>query len=186
MQNQILDTYYADNARKLRMTVDRILYKFGGIYGKDLDDFYSLANEVFTDVLKRYDQEQSFDGYLYVCLLNKIKSEMTRRNSYKRGADRNAIPMDTPIGENGDNTIADLLADKADVESSIFGEKEEGFSMKMLLYLSRLSKKQKEILRFLIAGYSPKEIQAALHLSEKEYSECNAQIHSYKNVSILF
>ena len=32
---QILITYYADNARKLHRMVDRILLKFGGIYGKD-------------------------------------------------------------------------------------------------------------------------------------------------------
>ena len=70
--DQILYTYYADNARKLHRMVDKILFKFGGLYGKDKDDFYSLANEVFVDVMKRYDGEQSFDGFLYSCLSNKI------------------------------------------------------------------------------------------------------------------
>ena len=54
-QSDILNTYYADNAKKLHKTVDRILCKFGGLSGKDTDDFYSLANEVFADVIKRYD-----------------------------------------------------------------------------------------------------------------------------------
>ena len=68
LQSDILDAYYADNARKLHKTVDRILCRFGGLSSKDKDDFYSLANEVFVDVMKRYDYEQSFDGLLYSCL----------------------------------------------------------------------------------------------------------------------
>ena len=56
IRNQVLlDEYYGDNAKRIREVVDRILLKFGGIYQKDYDDFYSLANEVFVDVLKRYD-----------------------------------------------------------------------------------------------------------------------------------
>lgn len=34
---QILNEYYADNARKLHRVVDRILSRFGGLYGKDRD-----------------------------------------------------------------------------------------------------------------------------------------------------
>ena len=90
----ILDTYYADNARKLHRTVDKILVKFGGLSGKDMDDFYSLANEVFADVLKRYDHVQSFDGFLYTCLSNKIMTEITRRNREKRKADRMCTSLD--------------------------------------------------------------------------------------------
>ena len=48
----IVNLYYADNAKKLHGMVDKILLKFGGISNKDKDDFYSLANEVFVDVLK--------------------------------------------------------------------------------------------------------------------------------------
>ena len=68
LQPNILDLYYADNAKKLRNTVDKILFKFGGLSNKDKDDFYSLANEVFVDVIKRYDRTKSFDGFLYSCL----------------------------------------------------------------------------------------------------------------------
>ena len=74
LQLRILDTYYADNAKKLHRVVDRILSKFGGITYKDTGDFYSLANEVFVDAIRRYDGEQSFDGFLYSCLSNKIMS----------------------------------------------------------------------------------------------------------------
>ena len=61
---QILNEYYDDNAKKLRRIVDKILLKFGGLSDKDLDDFYSLANEVFVEVMRKYDQSQPFDVFL--------------------------------------------------------------------------------------------------------------------------
>ena len=72
LQMQILEAYYANNAKRLHRMVDRILFKFGGISEKDADDFYSLANEVFADVIRRYDESQPFDGFLYSCLYKKF------------------------------------------------------------------------------------------------------------------
>ena len=183
---QILNTYYADNAKKLHRVVDKILLKFGGLSDKDLDDFYSLANEVFVDVIKRYDGEQSFDGFLYSCLSNKIMSEITRRNREKRKADRMSISIDTPVGEEKNLTLGDTIADDFDVEKEVLEDDEEEYSSKMLLYLSKLSNLQKEVLKLNIAGYLPNEIREELHISEKEYADCYAAIHSYRNVSILF
>ena len=90
-----INTYYADNARKLHKVVDKILFKFGGLSNKDMDDFYSLANEVFVQAMRRYDHTQSFDGFLYSCLSNKIMTEITRRNREKRRADRLSISLDS-------------------------------------------------------------------------------------------
>lgn len=183
---QILITYYADNAKKLHKVVDKILQKFGGLSDKDVDDFYSLANEVFVDVMKRYDYTQSFDGFLYSCLLNKIKTEITRRNREKRKADRMSISIDTPVGDEENSTIGDMIADKFTIEKQLFEENEEGYSRRMLLYLDRLSNLQKEVLKLNIAGYLPNEIREELHISEKQYADCYAAIHSYRNVSVLF
>lgn len=61
---ELLENYYSNNARKLHRMVDRILLRFGVLGYKDMDDFYSLANEVFTDILKRYDISRSFDAFL--------------------------------------------------------------------------------------------------------------------------
>lgn len=183
---QILITYYANNAKKLHKIVDKILLKFGGLSDKDLDDFYSLANEVFVDVMKRYDDSQSFEAFLYSCLLNKIKTEMTRRNREKRKADRMSISIDTPIGDDENFTIGDMIADKFSVEKEIFDRDKDGYSRRMVAYLNRLSKLQKEVLRLNIAGYLPVEIREELHMSEKEYADCYAAIHSYRNVSVLF
>lgn len=183
---QILIIYYSKNAQKLHQMVDKILLKFGGLSDKDLDDFYSLANEVFVDVMRRYDESQPFDGFLYSCLLNKIKTEITKRNREKRKADRMSISIDTPIGDDENTTIGDMIADDVTVEQEIFEKDEEGYSKRMLVYLSRLSSLQKEVLRLNIAGYLPGEIREELHISEKQYADCYAAIHAYRNVSILF
>ena len=183
--DKILLTYYSDNARKLHNMVDKILLKFGGLSDKDLDDFYSLANEVFVDVMRRYDDSQSFDGFLYSCLLNKVKTEMSRRNREKRRADRMSISIDTPIEGDENTTIGDIIADDNTIEKELFDDREEGYSRRMLLYLSRLSNLQKEILRLNMAGYLPNEIKEELHIGEKQYADCCAAIHSYRNVSVL-
>ncbi len=130
---QILITYYANNAKKLHKVVDKILLKFGGLSDKDLDDFYSLANEVFVDVMRRYDNSQSFDAFLYSCLLNKIKTEMTRRNREKRKADRMSISIDTPIGDDENSTIGDMIADKFLLKRNCLKKKEEKNGEKKLL-----------------------------------------------------
>lgn len=183
---QILITYYANNAKKLHKIVDKILFKFGGLSDKDLDDFYSLANEVFVDVMRRYDESRSFDGFLYSCLSNKIMSEITKRNREKRKADRTSLSIDTPIDDDESCTIGDMIADDFTIEKELFEKKEEGYSRRMLLYLSRLSNLQKEVLRLNIAGYLPSEIREELHISEKQYMDCYAAIHSYRNVLVLF
>lgn len=184
--DEILITYYSNNAKKLHKIVDRILLKFGGLSDKDLDDFYSLANEVFVDVMARYDDSQSFDAFLYSCLLNKVKTEMTRRNCEKRKADRMSISIDTPIGDDENMTLGDMIADEFSIEKELFEKNEEGYSKRMSLYLSRLSSLQKEVLRLNVAGYLPGEIREELHISEREYADCYTAIHSYRNVSILF
>ena len=180
----ILNSYYANNAKKLHTMVDKILFKLKfQVYN---EDFYSLANEVFVDVLNRYDKSQSFDGFLYSCLMNRFKTEMTKRNRQKRQADRMAISIDAPIGDSENFTWGDIIPDKFDVESIIFDEKEDIYSTKMVTYLNRLSHLQKKVLRLIIAGYTPYEIKEELYITDKQYEDCQAAIRSYKNVSVLF
>ena len=183
--DKILITYYANNARKLHKVVDKILLKFGGLSDKDLDDFYSLANEVFVDVMKRYDDSQSFDAFLYSCLLNKIKTEMTRRNREKRKADRMSISIDTPIGDDENSTIGDMITDSSTIEKEIFGE-ENVKSSKIEKYLNNLTKRQRKVVELLAASYKAWEIQKILHITQKEYEDALSGIHSYENISLLF
>lgn len=181
---EILNSYYENEAKKLHNLVDKILKKLQFV-DIDYDDFYSLANEIFVDVIKRYDGDRDFDGFLYSCLINKFKTEMTRRNRYKRQADKLAISLDTPIGDNENSTVGDMLADKSTIEKELFDKKKEGYSKEMQKYLSRLSTLQQEVLRLISIGFMPCEIIEELHINKKIYDDCYNAIHSYRNTSIL-
>ena len=187
LQSDILNTYYADNAKKLHKTVDRILCRFGGLSGKDTDDFYSLANEVFVDVMKRYDYKQSFDGFLYSCLSNKIMSEITRRNREKRKADRMSVSLDTPVGDGDGLTIGNMIADGFDTFEEVSKRQGNGqYQDKIQQYISRLSNQQVNILNLLVDGYEPYEIRKILEISPKEYADNLQTMRSYENIKVLF
>lgn len=187
LQSDILDTYYADNARKLHKVVDKILSKFGGLSGKDKDDFYSLANEVFWDVIRKYDCEQSFDGFLYSCLSNKIMSEITRRNREKRKADRMSTSLDAVNGDNEECNLLDFIPSDFDTfEEAIKKQESEQYQDKVQRYISRLSNMQVNILNLLIDGYKPGEIQKIMEISPVIYTDNLQIMRSYENIKILF
>lgn len=187
LQSDILETYYADNAKKLHKIVDRILSKFGGLSSKDLDDFYSLANEVFVDVMKRFDYAQSFDGFLYSCLSNKIMSEITRRNREKRKADRMSTSLDAVNGNDEECNLLEIIPSDFDTFEEVVKLQEEGqYQDKVQQYISRLSNQQVNILNLLIDGYKPNEIRQILEMSLKEYTDNMQIMRSYENVKILF
>lgn len=183
-----VNIYYADNAKKLYKMVDKILLNFGGLSNKDYDYFYVVASDLFTVICLKdsYDSSKGdFDKFLYSCLFSKIKSEVTKRNREKRKADRMSISIDTPVGEDKNLTLGDTIADDFDVEREVLEDDEEEYSSKMLLYLSKLSNLQKEVLKRSIDGYLPNEIREELHINEKQYSDCYAAIKSYKNIKCI-
>lgn len=187
LQLQILDTYYADNARKLHRVVDRILSKFGGLTYKDTDDFYSLANMVFADIIRRYDFEQSFDGFLYSCLSNKIMSEISKRNCEKRKADRLSISVNAVNDKGEDYSLLDCIASDFDTFEEASRRQENGqYCNKVQQYISKLSNQQINILNLLIDGYKPFEVRRILEMSPKEYADNMQIMRSYENVKILF
>lgn len=183
----ILDTYYADNAKKLHKVVDKILSKFGGLSNKDMDDFYSIANEVFADIMRKYDESQSFDGFLYSCLSNKIKTEITKRNCEKRKADRMAISFNAANDSGEGCCLLDFISSDFDTFEEVAKRQKGGeYRDKVQQYISKLSNLQVSILNLLIDGYKPNEIQLILEISSKEYAEDLKNIRSYENVKFLF
>lgn len=201
---KILNSYYENNAKKLHTIVNQIFYrKYGGIQDKDMDEFYSVANDVFCDIVKnnRYDASKGdFEGFLYSALTLAFVDEFKRQNRDKRVTkielvDENGkvtqkilpdIYLDTPIDNDENSTLGDIISGSFDIEKEIFEGKEEMYSEKIQLYLSKLSVLQKEVLRLIIAGYPPNEIKEELHITKKEYADCYDAIHAYRNVSILF
>lgn len=187
LQLQILDAYYTDNARKLHRVVDRILSKFGGLTYKDTDDFYSLANEVFADAIKRYDCEQSFDGFLYSCLSNKIMSEISKRNCEKRKADRLSVSVNAVNDKGEDYSLLDRIPSDFDTFEEASKCQENGqYQDRVQQYISKLSNQQINILNLLIDGYKPFEVRRILEMSPKEYADNMQIMRCYENVRVLF
>ena len=181
----LVNLYFKNDGKVLYGLIDKILFKLK--FDVEKSDFYSLGSEIFLDALCRYDETQDFNGFLYSCLTNKFKTEMTRRNRQKRQCDNNSISIDTPIGdEDGNFTIGDTIASKYTIEKEFFEEREDGYSKEMCRYLGRLSDLQKEVLRLISIGFMPSEILEELHINQKMYEDCYQAIHSYRNISLLF
>ena len=180
----LVDLYFKNDGKVLYSLIDKVLFKLK--FDVEKSDFYSLGNEIFLDALCRYDETQDFNGFLYSCLINKFRTEMTRRNRQKRQCDNNSISIDTPIGDDdGNYTIGDTIASKSTIEKEFFEEREDGYSREMCMYLGRLSDLQKEVLRLISIGFMPSEILEELHINQKMYEDCYQAIHSYRNISVL-
>ena len=180
----LVNLYFKNDGKVLYGLIDKVLFKLK--FDVEKSDFYSLGSEIFLDALCRYDEIQDFNGFLYSCLTNKFKTEMTRRNRQKRQCDNNSISIDTPIGdEDGNFTIGDTIASKYTIEKEFFEEREDGYSREMCMYLGRLSDLQKEVLRLISIGFMPNEILEELHINKKMYEDCYQAIHSYRNISVL-
>ena len=181
----IINAYYVNNASKLHKMVDKILFKLKFV-DVDREDFYSLANEIFVDVIKRYNGKQDFDGFLYSCLTNKFKTEMTRRNRQKRQADKMALSLEEKVGNDDKNvTIGELIADKNTVESEIFKEKKEEWRKEVKEYLEKLSPLQRKIAFLMSDNNTPDEICEELHITMKHFENSLKRILSDERIKIL-
>lgn len=183
IQNEKLNEYYADNGRKIRRIVDGLLACFGGLSDKDVDDFYSLANEVFVVALAEYsdDKNCTFDTFFQALLKNNIKSEITARNRIKRTCDRIAEPLDKPVTEDGEVLLMDTIIGSPSPEDLLTG----GISEKTEAYLEKLTRKNRQICECIMAGLSQEQTMVKLDIGHKEFRKRMKELRSYENVSIL-
>lgn len=182
---KILNEYYENNAKKLRVMVDKILFKLK-FHNVDKEDFYSLANEVFVDVMNRYDNSQDFDGFLYSSLYRKFCTQMTRLNREKRKADKTALSLDEKINDEENSlTVGDIVGDKETVETQIFKEEREEWRKEVLEYLERLSPLQRKIAFLLSDNNTPDEICEELHITMKHFENSVKRILSDERIKPL-
>lgn len=200
---QIIESYYKNNSKKLHDMVDRILQKLH-FYNVDNDDFYSLANEIFIYTLMDYEQSQSFDGFLYSCLYKKFCTEMTSRTRDKRclkikvkEKDENGniiettiiVPderLDTPIGDDENSTIGDMIADDFSVEKEILKKDErEEWKKEIIEYLNGLSPLQRKIALLLSDNNTPNEICEELHITLKHFENSMKRILADEKIKPL-
>ena len=181
----IISAYYNDNAKKLHNMVDKILFKLK-FHNIDNEDFYCLANEIFVDVLRRYDGKQDFNGFLYSSLYKKFCTEMTRRGRMKRGADKNAISIDTKIGNKEESmTIGDTLTTGKTIESELFEENKDEWRREVKEYLQKLSPLQRQIAFLLSDNNTPDEICEELHITMKHFENSLKRILADERIKPL-
>lgn len=199
-KEKYLKKYYHDNARYLHYVVDNMIKKFGGIYEKDIDDFYSLANEVFTIALIDFNGTGSFDGFFRFRLLNKIKSMITKRNRQKRSDITSSVNKDGEIeityhpvksldemvvGKDGNESpLGELIADK-NIEDMLSDDIGFLFSDKVNAYLNNLPITTKKVAMLIGDGYSDSDIKEKLKMSNQEYSKHMNTLSSYEYIKIL-
>ena len=105
---------YAGNSM-IQKTVQKELRKIGGISQMEEDNFYSLANEVFFNTLKLWDEKRSFKTYFKSNLRRKVSTELRNMNRKKNGG-------------NGGSTFISNYDDNNDpTGEKRFREKEKNF-----------------------------------------------------------
>lgn len=99
------------------------------------------------------------------------------------------ISFDAPVFE-GDADLKEIVKSNFILEEEmnsgdIFRDVDMHFSKEMSMYLNRLSKLDKKVLYLISIGFKSGEIINKLHITKKQYDNCLAAIHSYRNISVL-
>lgn len=181
----LVDSYFENNGKVLYNLIDKVLFKLK--FDVEKSDFYSLGSEIFLDALCRYDETQDFNGFLYSCLTNKFKTEMTRRNRQKRQGDNNSISIDTPIGdEDGNFTLGDMIASNINIEKEILGDDADiVMNEKIERYLESLSKIQRKIIKMKMQNVEVQHIKEELGLTDSQYFSHMQEVVQYEHIRLL-
>ena len=136
--------------------------------------------------MKRYDGKQDFNGFLYSCLTNKFKTEMTRRNRQKRQADKMALSWETPINDEGNSTLSDMIASNVNIENEILGDDADIImDEKIERYLNSLSKIQRKIIEMKMQNVEVQHIKEELGLTDSQYSTHMEEVIQYEHIRLL-
>ena len=175
----IINKYYENNAKKLNEMVDKVLKKLNFV-NVNKSDFYSLSNEIFFHVIEKYDKSRDFDGFLYSCLCNKFKTEMTRQRRQKRKGDSEALSTDEPVGDDG-SVLGDFIPDKRNIDDILFEDENERVDR----YLDSLSPLQRKIIEMKMDNIEVSIIMETLHITSSQYEYYMSDAKTYPHVRFL-
>ena len=176
-----------ENWNKIRKKVILPLWhgKFKAMYEMaklDYDDFESLAGIELSKAMNTFDPEKSnLLTYATRVITQKAKTELrdcTQRD--RRKALHTSESLELLIEQ---NDVSFLATDGA---FEILESSKDSLSNKMVAYLNRLSKLQKQVLYAMADGYSNDEIKMRLNISSNELADACAALRSYRNVSLLY
>lgn len=181
---QTLDFYAGNEMSNLKKLCYPLITKIGGISNKDYNDFYSIALEVLSDSVFRFDETAkcTFKTFLVGNIRRKFNTEIRDRNREKRIPAKEIRSMDELFDEDG-LPISETIPSKFNTFNEVFDQ--DISETKIETYLKRLTSLQRKIVSLLSDGYKSKEIQEILHITRKCYSNNIDSIQSYENVKIL-
>jgi RNA polymerase sigma factor (sigma-70 family) len=148
----------------------------------DYDDFESLAGIELSKAIKTFDPEKSnLFTYATRVITQKAKTEL--RNCTQRDR-RKALHISESIESLVEQNDVSFLATEGGF--SILESPKDVLSDKMVAYLQRLSKLQKQVLFAMAEGYSSDEITIGINITSKEFEDACAALRAYRNVSLLY
>lgn len=192
--NETIEELYDNNAIKLRQMCYKEMMKFGGLYEKDYDDFYSRVNLEISKVICEInhgkinynpDCGKSFIEYIAGVIHFAVRKEMSGRNRYKRKSDRLACSIETPVGDSG-VTIGDTLEANFNIDSIILNELDNEYSENIDKYLNQLNSIQKSIIRLKMEGIPISNIKRKLKITDKQYNSNIDDLKSFAKINALY
>lgn len=188
----VLQPYCEDNMKLLKRISKSIFMRFSeSLSEADYDDFYSIANLTLWQAVNTYREgtDVTFDLFLRSCLKKKFATEIRDRHRGKRVLNYLSESLDAENEENKENKkyrLIDMIPDNFDTFEEVLRRQEkEQTSYKVQQYISKLSCRQKRILKLLTDGYKPKEVQKLLKITSAEYKNAMRIMRSFENVKIL-
>ena len=192
----ISEEYYKNDCKKLKYIINNVLRKFGGI--ENMDDYYSIGDEIFCNALINFNGKGKFNGYLAMCLQRKLYSAVTSNNRKKRCAyelyrsDDGSVATRYIKDVSLDAAIENEETDEKCFLKDIIGREDdypilsEGlFSKSLIRYIQSLPNKTKVIAHMIMDGLDEEEICEKLSMDSAEYNIHLGIMRLYENKKII-
>lgn len=180
--------YYCSNDMcNLKKISYPIIIKLGGVYQKDYDDFYSIAQETLLSACRDYNDTVPFEKFFKTCLIKKFNTELRARNTDKRKANHGkyAISMDTLVDEENISAVKDMLASDFQIEKQLSWEYNDPTYEKVEKYLHSLPKIQRQLVEMKMEEMPAAEIKKKLELTNRQYEDHMQSIRQNRWIAIF-
>lgn len=188
---EILDFYYSNENKEMIGICNYVIYKLKwNLSEYEIEDLYSLADEVIIEAIKNYDKtKSSFKTHFSNCLAKRFISE--KRSNYK---DKRFANYSGKRNDGSENTIISyntLINEKTEsIEFYDIGYNLENdcirFSCEVEIYFDKLSRQQKKIALLISEGYEPDDICKKLKIDKKTYRKLWERMISYEKTHVLY
>lgn len=188
---EILEYYYSNERKELINICNYVVFKLRwNLSEYEMEDLYSLADEVILEAVKNYDKSKSsFKTHFTNCLAKRFISD--KRSNYKDKRFANYCGKRKDGNENTIVSYNTLVNEKTEgIEFFDVGYNLENdcirYSCEMERYLDKLSPKQKRIAILISEGYESKDICKKLNIDKGTYQKLWGRMISHEKSHVLY